>query len=38
MNKTDLNLIIENYLRNPFRSFGLSLLIAFRLAWGPMSS
>lgn len=28
MNKTDLNLIIENYLRNPFRSFGLSLLIA----------
>ena len=28
MNKTDFNLIIENYLRNPFRSFGLSLLIA----------
>ena len=28
MNKTDSNLIIENYLRNPFRSFGLSLLIA----------
>ena len=28
MNKTDYNLIIENYLRNPFRSFGLSLLIA----------
>lgn len=28
MNKTDLNLIVENYLRNPFRSFGLSLLIA----------
>ena len=28
MNKSDLNLIIENYLRNPFRSFGLSLLIA----------
>lgn len=28
MNKSDSNLIIENYLRNPFRSFGLSLLIA----------
>lgn len=28
MNKSDANLIIENYLRNPFRSFGLSLLIA----------
>ena len=28
MNKTDFNLIVENYLRNPFRSFGLSLLIA----------
>jgi putative ABC transport system permease protein len=28
MNKSDTNLIIENYLRNPFRSFGLSLLIA----------
>ena len=28
MNKTDFNLIIENYLRNPFRSLGLSLLIA----------
>ena len=27
MNKSDSNLIIENYLRNPFRSFGLSLLI-----------
>lgn len=28
MNKTNIDLIIENYLRNPFRSFGLSLLIA----------
>ena len=28
MNNTNLNLILENYLRNPFRSFGLSLLIA----------
>lgn len=28
MNKTDVNLIVENYLRNPFRSLGLSLLIA----------
>ena len=28
MNKTDYNLIIENYLRNPFCSFGFSLLIA----------
>ena len=28
MNKSDSNLIMENYLRNPFRSFGLSLLIA----------
>ena len=28
MNKTNFNLIIENYLRNPFRSLGLSLLIA----------
>ena len=28
MNKSDTNLITENYLRNPFRSFGLSLLIA----------
>lgn len=28
MNKTNFDLILENYLRNPFRSFGLSLLIA----------
>lgn len=28
MNNTNFNLILENYLRNPFRSFGLSLLIA----------
>ncbi|WP_297700443.1 hypothetical protein [uncultured Fibrobacter sp.] len=28
MNKTNIDLIIENYLQNPFRSFGLSLLIA----------
>ena len=28
MNKTNIDLIVENYLRNPFRSFGLSLLIA----------
>lgn len=28
MNKIDVNLIVENYLRNPFRSLGLSLLIA----------
>ncbi len=28
MDKTSLNLIVENYLRNPFRSLGLSLLIA----------
>ena len=28
MNKTNIDLIIENYLRNSFRSFGLSLLIA----------
>lgn len=28
MSKTDFNLILENYLRNPFRSIGLSLLIA----------
>lgn len=28
MNKTNFNLIIENYLRNPFRSLGLSLLAA----------
>lgn len=28
MNKMNIDLIIENYLRNPFRSFGLSLLIA----------
>lgn len=28
MNKTNLDLILENYLRNPFRSLGLSLLIA----------
>ena len=27
MNKTNIDLIIENYLQNPFRSFGLSLLI-----------
>ena len=32
MNKTNLDLIIENYLRNPFRSFGLSLLIALLAA------
>ena len=28
MNKTNFDLVLENYLRNPFRSFGLSLLIA----------
>lgn len=28
MNKTNFDLILESYLRNPFRSFGLSLLIA----------
>lgn len=28
MNKTGISLIVENYLRNPFRSLGLSLLIA----------
>ncbi len=28
MNTTNIDLIIETYLRNPFRSFGLSLLIA----------
>ena len=28
MNKTNFDLILQNYLRNPFRSFGLSLLIA----------
>ena len=28
MDKTNFNLIVENYLRNPFRSLGLSLLVA----------
>ena len=32
MDKANLNLIIENYLRNPFRSLGISLLIALLAA------